>query len=223
MVHALWSCPLLSSVWEQQRKWEFRDSEVFDTFRELVEFIVEKGHDLELFATIVWSIWHRRNALRTSQTPFPVQQVHQMIRTLKADFARSLLQRPIAQTSPISPIPMDKPPPWPNIMVNFDGACFQDQNTVRAVAVIKDRNGLVLASMADRFPLPHSIVAVELIAAIKALKLALELSYNSVTLEGDSKIAIDAMCSSLPSLAVYGHLLEEVKILVGGFATIEFS
>ena len=50
-MHALWSCPLLSSVWEQQREWEFRETEVFGTFRELVEFIVEKGNDLELFAT----------------------------------------------------------------------------------------------------------------------------------------------------------------------------
>ena len=72
---------------------------MFDTFREPVEFVVEKGNDLELFATMAWSIWHRRNALRTSQTPFPIQHVHQMIRTLRADFARSLLQRPTTQTS----------------------------------------------------------------------------------------------------------------------------
>ena len=89
--------------------------------------------------------------------------------------------------------------------------------------MIRDRNGLILTSMADRFPLPHAIVAVELIAAIKALKLALELGFNSKTLEGDSKITIDAMRSGLSSLAIYGHLLEEVKFLVRDFATVEFS
>ena len=89
--------------------------------------------------------------------------------------------------------------------------------------MIKDRDGLVLASMADRFPLPHSIVAVELLVAIKALRLAQELGYNLITLEGDSKIAIAAMRSGLPSLAVYGHLLEEVKFLVRDFAAVEFS
>ena len=120
-----------------------------------------------------------------------------MVQTLRADFARSLLQRPTAQTSPGPPIPTDRPPPWPNIKVNFDGACFHDQNTAGAIAVIKDRDGLVLASMADRFPLPHSIVAVELLAAIKALRLPQELGYNLITLEGDSKIAIDAMRSGL--------------------------
>ena len=89
--------------------------------------------------------------------------------------------------------------------------------------MIKDRNSLILASMADKFPLPHSIVAIELIFAIKALKLALKLGYNSIILEGDSKITIEAMQSGLPSLAIYGHLLEEVKILADGFAALEFS
>ena len=80
-----------------------------------------------------------------------------------------------------------------------------------------------MASMADRFPLPHSTMVVEVIAAIKALKLAMELGHNSIILEGDSKIAIEAMRSGLPSLADYGHLLEEVKMLAEGFAAIEFS
>ena len=146
-----------------------------------------------------------------------------MIQTLRADFVRSLLPSPLAQTTPNSPMPVDRSPPWPNIKVNFDGACFQDQNIAGAAAVIRDRNGLILASMVDRFPLPHSIVVVELIATIKALKLVMELGHNSITLEGDSKTAIEAMRSGLPSLADYGHLLEEVKILADGFATLEFS
>ena len=89
--------------------------------------------------------------------------------------------------------------------------------------MIKDRNSLILASMADRFPLPHSIVVVELITTIKALKLAMELRHNSIILEGDSKIAIEAMRSGLPLLVDYGHLLEEVKLLADGFAALQFS
>ena len=136
---------------------------------------------------------------------------------------RSLLPSPLAQTTPNSLMLVDRPPPWPNIKVNFDGACFQDQNIAGVAEVIRDRNGLILVSMVDRFPLPHSIVAVELIAAIKALKLVMELRHNSITLEGDSKTAIEAIRSGLPSLADYGHLLEEVKILADGFATLKFS
>ena len=87
--------------------------------------------------------------------------------------------------------------------------------------MIRDKNDLILASMVDRFPLPYSIVVVELIVAIKAVKLAMELEHNLITLEGNSKTAIEAMQSGLPSLVDYGHLLEEVKILADGFAALE--
>lgn len=181
-VHALWACLSLGPVWEQQREWEFRETKPFGTFKELVEYIVEKGKDLALFAMTVWSVWHRRNAIRTNQNLFPVQQIHQLVRS---EFVHSVLPSPPNQTTPNPPSPLCKPPPWLDIKVNFDGACFQDQNLAGAAAVIRDRNGLILASMANMYPLPPSIVAVEIIAAIKALKLAMELGHNSIILEGD--------------------------------------
>lgn len=67
--------------------------------------------------------------------------------------------------------------------------------------------------MADKFLPPHSIVTVEIMAAIKALRLALELGHTSIILEGDSKIAIKAMQCEVPTLAKYGHLIEEAKLL----------
>lgn len=146
-----------------------------------------------------------------------------MLRSLRADFVRSLLSKPPDQPTLTSLRPISKPPPWPDIKVNFDGACFQDEKLAGAAAVIRDRNGQVLATMADRFPFPHSIVAIEVIVAIKALNFALELGHNSIILEGDSKIAIEAMQSGFPALADYGHLIEEVKMLAESFVAIEFS
>lgn len=89
--------------------------------------------------------------------------------------------------------------------------------------MIWDANGQVLASMADKFPLPHSIVAVEVIAAIKALRLALELGLTSIILKGDSKFAIDAILYEVPMLAEYGHLIDEAKSLADQFDTVEYN
>nr|XP_023892286.1 uncharacterized protein LOC112004288 [Quercus suber] len=211
-------------VWEQQAEWDFRGSGAFGTFKELVEHVVVEGKDLALFATIVWTVWHRRNAMRTSSNPFPVQQIQQLVRSLRADFVRFLLPKPPDQPPPTSLRPIGKlPPPWPDIKVNFDRACFQDEKLSGAAAVIRDVNGQVLAIMADRFPLPHSIVAVEVTVAIKALKLALELGHTSIILEGDSKIAIEAMQTGLPPLADYGHLIEEAKMLAESFVAVVYS
>ena len=105
--------------------------------------------------------------------------------------------------------------------MNFDGACFQDRNLAGATTIIRDVNGQILASMADTFTLPHCIVAVEVIAAVKALRLALELGHTSIILEGDSKIAIEALQSGRPTLAEYGHLIEEAKMVAKSFEAVD--
>ena len=113
-------------------------------------------------------------------------------------------------------------PPWPNLKVNFDGSVFQDENCTSMGVIIRDWNGQVVASMAEAFPLPFSVTAVEVIAASKALRLANDLGLSSIVLEGDSKITMDALAGENLSLAEYGHLVGEAKELAKDFAYIEF-
>ena len=87
----------------------------------------------------------------------------------------------------------------------------------------KDMNEKVVASMAETFPLPFSVIAVEVIAATKALRFANDLGLPSIMLEGDSKITIDALASENSSLTEYGHLVDEAKELAKYFTYIEFS
>ena len=56
ILHAIWGCPLLSPIWNHQSYWNFRDTKVFMSFKELVEFFIDEDKDLALFATIVWYI-----------------------------------------------------------------------------------------------------------------------------------------------------------------------
>ena len=89
--------------------------------------------------------------------------------------------------------------------------------------IIQDSSGQVVASMVGKHTLPHSIVAMEVLAAIHALRLALELGHPSIILEGDSKVAIDAFRSEQQSLTEYGHLIEEAKWLANQFEAVEFN
>ena len=77
--------------------------------------------------------------------------------------------------------------------------------------------------MAETFPLPFSVIAVEVVAATKALCFAKELGLLFVVLEGDSKITMDALASENPSLTEFGHLIDEAKELAKDFTYIEFS
>ncbi|XP_065636888.1 uncharacterized protein LOC136070629 [Quercus suber] len=100
---------------------------------------------------------------------------------------------------------MWKPPLWPLIKVNFDGSIFRDEDFVGAGV------------------LPYSPNAIEIIAATKALKFALNIGLSSIVLEGDSKITINALQSRGPSLVEFGNQIEEAKLLASQFTVVEFG
>ena len=93
-VHTLWSCPLLQLVLSHDPSWNFRASQPFTTFKDLVEHLIEVGVDLNYFANAVWTIWHRKNALRTSDSPFPILRVLQNARSAQASYVRSIPPEP---------------------------------------------------------------------------------------------------------------------------------
>ena len=60
-------------------------------------------------------------------------------------------------------------------------------------------------------------------AARKATKFALEIGINKIVLEGDSEIIYKDLMSNDHSLALHGHLIQDVKGLVPLFSSIWFS
>ena len=86
--------------------------------------------------------------------------------------------------------------------------------------MIRDDKGMVVASMAEQFPLPYLVIAIEVLAAIKALRFASETGLASFILEGDSKITIDAMLGVDSAYADFGNLVEEAKMLSSQFVDV---
>ena len=64
VAHALWLCPCLNEAWETDTNWNFRNAVHRDDFQKLIPHVDEIGLDLDLFAMIVWLLWHRRNQIR---------------------------------------------------------------------------------------------------------------------------------------------------------------
>ena len=71
-LHALWDCSALSAIWEFDIMWLFYSSKTFSNFYELTRFVLESDKRPELFALITWTIWFRRNQLRTNNKAFPL-------------------------------------------------------------------------------------------------------------------------------------------------------
>ena len=83
--------------------------------------------------------------------------------------------------------------------------------------------GQVMASLAQRIPLPSTTIKVEALAARRAMELALEIGLNKGVLEGDLLILMNALKTNSHSLAQFGHIIKDIQFLAFQFSIISFS
>ena len=105
------------------------------------------------------------------------------------------------------------PPLVDVVKLNFDGAVCSKNKRAGVGVVVRDTNGLVLASCAKPVPQPYKVAEVESLAAATALSFATELGFRRVILEGDSLEVIQALRENDQSLTPMGLLLEDIRML----------
>ena len=77
VIHALWFCPALAQVWNEDPQWSFRGQNVFHDFTHLISHIFESGCSVELFAMQIWTIWYGRNKAKSAPLGFPLTLIVQ--------------------------------------------------------------------------------------------------------------------------------------------------
>ena len=115
-----------------------------------------------------------------------------------------------------------KVPPTKFYKINFNGAMFKEEDRAGIGVIVRDSQGLVLASMSQVIPLPLTVVELKTLAAAKALEFASDLNLGKVFLEGDSETVINSLNDNSPSLAPFGLLIQEVKNYANLFQCISF-
>ena len=76
--------------------------------------------------------------------------------------------------------------------------------------------------MSQLVQLPTTVSQVEAMSARKATEFALEIGFDKIILEGDSEIVHKDLMNNGSSLALHGHLIQDVKVLVPLFSSICF-
>lgn len=141
------------------------------SFIEIFDFIFAGNTEPDLFTAVIWSLWNRRNNLCLGKPTLPLDKV--------LDFARKRLTEHPSSTL-TSSNPQQHPattwiaPEAHGFKVNFDGATFADDDTAGLGVVIQNDVGLVMASLTKKIPMPSLVIEVEVLAASRALELALE-------------------------------------------------
>ncbi|KAL0004760.1 hypothetical protein SO802_012321 [Lithocarpus litseifolius] len=220
VLHALWSCPSLSQVWDGDPQWSFRQTSRYSDFAQLLSSVLDAACNVELLATIMWTIWFRRNKTRFAPPGLPLDQIMQTAIDSFLEFQKA--QTP-AEPRIARPRTRWFAPPNESFKINFDGAVFKDKDRAGIGVIIRDSRGLVMGSMSQVVPLPQTIVELEALAALKALEFAADLGLFNVILEGDSEILINALMDNSLSLASFGLLIQDIKAYAEFFQCISFS
>ena len=218
--HAIFFCSDVQVMWNSDPQWrwlsEMTGSSVMDNFKRAFE----ERMDVELLAFTSWAVCNRRNQVRLKQQACPLDQIHVLSTDRKNEF--QLLHQQTGTPQHRKHVRW-KPPDQGCYKINYNGVVFNQQEKAGLGVVIRNEEGAVMASMTQLVPLPTTVAQVEALAARRATEFALELGLNRVILEGDPEVICRGLQDHSPSLALHGHILQDVKCLAGAFQFVGFS
>lgn len=223
VLHCLWLCDYAKCVWFSNQTFCLPRTRVFRSFGDLANFILTKtsSNSATLFSMVAWSIWTCRNKLRAKQQVWDVSDTIKNAKDLLQDFrdVQSLSLHPLVQREVVR----WKPPSSGLFKINFDGALFDNLALAGLGIVIQDEQGLIIAALSQRIPLPSSVVMVEALAARRALIFAQEISISTVEVEGDSLQVIRAIRNQKQDRSCMGHIIQDIKQIGSCMQTCFFS
>ena len=114
------------------------------------------------------------------------------------------------------------PPPKDWMKINFDGATFQKEKLAGLGCVVRNDEGLVMATFTQIIPLPTSVEMVEVLAARSAIGFEQELNLNQVIFEGDSETIMRALSKGGFESSSFGHIIRDIKLLTSAFQNFSF-
>ena len=222
-LHALWKCPAIVSTWSMQHELADIRKIEHSSFQDLVRQVGTKNRDLilEYFAATCWLLWHKRNQSRLHLPSVDYAQIRTRAEALIQEYTniQSKEQRRSPQNSKVS----WQPPTSNKYKVNFDGAIFRESKEGGIGVVVRDQQGLVIATLSQRVKTCLSAEMIEARAAKRAIQFALEIGIFDANFEGDSELIIREISSQEAMHTVYGLVLEDAKALLHLFERYRFT
>ena len=137
-LHALCFCSHIAPVWLPHQWFQSMISPPPLNFCDLLNKFMQVGDELrpEMFATIKWSLWNRRNAIHFGREALPMAKVSSTACALLHDFINS--QIPEAPLSQLAVRHQWRPPEQGFVKVNFDAALFKHTNSAGLGVIVRD-------------------------------------------------------------------------------------
>ena len=147
VMHALWLCDQVRSVWMTDPGFLFLVQAKCRTFLELLEVLFSHGscYRVALFATVVWCLWQFRNRLRERQSVWSLHKLGERARDLVDEFWEV---NPQVQSAPVCRSQVRwSPPPQDHYKVNFDATFFAETGSAGVGVVVRDCDGQIIGAL----------------------------------------------------------------------------
>jgi|UniRef100_A0A2N9ED81 hypothetical protein len=226
VLHALWQCKQIREIWIAVPWSSSMLQNQYLNFMELFHHChaTLPATELQLFATTTWLIWHQRNRQWLNQQPVPVNQLMIHAQQFLSEFLAAQVSHSSTTGPPAPPIKVVWKPPQPGrYKANFDGAFFEESHEAGVGVIIRNHKGEVMASLCQRIPFPQSVEALEAYAARSAVQLSKDLGLKEVDIEGDSLTIVNDLCNPEPCYSLYGHLINDTKLLAQDGLSVLFT
>jgi len=162
---------------------------------DLVGVIGQHQENLELFVVVAWFIWYRRNKNRLKEPCIPLGKIFEAAQTRLLEFQKKVGVK------------------WKALSPGKAG--------VRVV--VRNENGEVMASLAEKITKPASVEVLEALAAKRVAIFSMELGLHRVIIERDSEIVFKALSGECLDCSCIGHIIKDCKSILGFFQTYFFS
>jgi ribonuclease HI len=214
LMHALWDCPSIHSAWAKE-DWlssirEDRATDFIDLWTRVAGL---SPPNMEVFSTMCWVIWQRRNKLRLNKPAEKAENVGIFARGYLEEFSQSQNHLALVPRQPPQPVVRWQKPSQCCFKVNYDGAIFKNSDEAGLGIVIRDITGQAIATLSQKIKYPQSVEATEALAARRAVQFAIELGLREAEFEGDSTIITEALIRGSYNQAAFGPIIEDARCL----------
>nr|XP_023891605.1 uncharacterized protein LOC112003629 [Quercus suber] len=115
------------------------------------------------------------------------------------------------------------PPSLGFYKINYGGAMFQDLVAAWLGVVARDLDRRVIVALSEHISFLPIIEALEALACRKAVAFAIDLDIQDVVFEGDLETIFKHLSFNQPSMAAFGHLVDEACNLAATLRSYRFS
>ena len=224
VLHALWKCRVVESVWSYHSWAQQAVNPPSLTFCNLFDHFLQVTDDFkkEIFAVAAWCLWNRQNALHFGRQVQPITNINLLASNLLQEFLAA--QEDEAPTVHSLVIQHQwRPLEHDHFKVNFNTAVFKSLNLAGIGVVIRDWCGDVLAALSMPTALASIVADLEALACRRAVMFAAEKDLQNVIFEGDSVLVTNAIVQEDPVLTSYGDTVDDIRSLVSVFQSFQFA